>query len=97
MAFQYDAEQAYVTLHGRALFIDDIQVKRAIWSPESDRFHPKGPDDANVVIIKLLSESIDLYNASRGIQPAPFGLCAVTLTRSGTDWIQGLSSPTGVA
>lgn len=97
MAFQYDAEQAYVTLHGRPAFIDDIKVKRAIWSTESDRFHPGGPDNPNVVIVKLLVESIELYNASRGVQPAPLGLCSVRLVRSGGGWMQSLTSPRSAA
>ena len=88
MAFQYDLEQAYVTLQGKAAFIDDVKVKRAVWSAESNRFHPGGPEDPNVVIVKLLAESIELYNGSRGVLPAPLGLCAVRLVRAGSGWSQ---------
>lgn len=97
MVFQYDAEQAYVTLRGRAAFIDDVKVKQAVWSSESERFHPGGPEDPNVVIVRLLTESIELYNASRGVQPAPPGLCAVRLVRSGTTWAQAPTSPRSAA
>ena len=97
MAFQCDSELAYVTLQGRPQFIDDIKIKQALWSTESDRFHPRGPADPNVVIVKLLTESVELYNASRGVQPAPLGLCSVRLVRMGIDWTQHFTSARSAA
>ena len=93
MAFQYDAELAYVTLAGRSQIIDDLAIKRAVWSEDSDKFHPGGPEDPNVIIIKLLTDSVELYNANRGVQPAPMGLCSIRLVRDGSDWTQQLTSP----
>lgn len=97
MVFQYDIELAYVTLQGRSLLVDDIKVKQAVWSAESDRFHPGGPEDPNVVIVKLLAESVELYSVGRGVQPAPLGLCSVRLVRAGNGWAQSLTSPRSAA
>lgn len=97
MVFQYDDEKAYVTLQGRPAFVDDIKIKRAVWSSESDQFHPGGPDDPNVVIIRLLVESVELYSASRGVQPAPLGLCSARLVRVGGSWTQAVTSPRSAA
>ena len=93
MVFQCDADQAYVTLQGRPQFIDDVRVKTAVWSAESGRFHPNGPADPNVVIIKLLVDSIEIYSAAHEIQPAPLGLCSLKLSRRGSEWVQELTSP----
>jgi general stress protein 26 len=49
LAYQYDAENAYVTLIGRAVITDDVAAKTANWRPESYRWYPGGPADPNVV------------------------------------------------
>ncbi len=50
LAYQYDPENAYVTLIGRAVINDDVATKTANWRPESYRWHSGGPADPNVVI-----------------------------------------------
>ena len=93
MAFQYDPERAYVTLQGKAEIMSDATVKRAVWSEEARRFHPGGPDDPNVVIVRLLTDRVEVYNAERDVQPEPIGLCSWVLTRSAEGWTPHLSSP----
>ena len=56
LAYQYDPEKAYVTLTGRPIIIDDVELKRAVWNPSADRWHPGGPDDPNVVIVRLITD-----------------------------------------
>ena len=97
MAFQYDPERAYVTLQGKPEVIADPRIKRAIWSEEAQRFHPNGPDDPNVVIVRLLTDRIELYNAERDVQPEPAGLCSWVLTRSADGWTPHRSSPRSAA
>ena len=97
MAFQHDEEQAYVSLLGRPQLIEDVNIKRAIWSKEADRFHPGGPNDPNVIIVRLNTERIEIYNSARGIQPEPAGLSSVVLVRSGSDWLQSVSSTKSAA
>jgi general stress protein 26 len=97
MAFQFDQELAYVALQGRPQVIDDVKIKEAVWSSESDKFHPGGPADSNVVIVKLLTESVELYNSGRAVQPAPTGLCSVRLVRTANDWIQHFTSSRAAA
>ena len=97
MAFQLDSELAYVTLQGGHQIIADPNVKRAVWSAESQRFHPGGPEDPNVVIVRLRTDRIELYSVAHGVQPKPTGLCSVVLERSGEGWHQQLSSPRDAA
>ena len=86
LAYQCDAQKAYVSLSGRPVVMDDVALKRATWSPASDLFHPGGPDDPNVVVVRLLVDCIEIYNASQGIQPSPVGLNAAVLRRAGSGW-----------
>jgi general stress protein 26 len=97
MAFQFDPERAYVTLQGQPHIVEDVAVKRAVWSPESQRFHPGGPEDPNVVIVRLRVDRIELYNVERGVQPDPIGLCSMVLERSADGWSQHLTSPRDAA
>jgi general stress protein 26 len=97
MAFQFDPELAYVTLQGEHQIVADVNVKRAVWSAESQRFHPGGPEDPNVVIVRLRTDRIELYNGTHGVQPKPVGLCSVVLARSGDGWLQHLTSPRDAA
>jgi general stress protein 26 len=92
LAFQCDEDAAYVTLHGAAQFIEDEPTKAAAWSAESNRFHLGGPADPNVVIVRLMTDRIELYSGAAGIQPDPPGLNSFVLTRHNGEWRQGKSS-----
>ena len=81
LAWQHDAERAYVTLLGRAAVNSDAVAKRGIWRPEMNHFHPGGPDDPNNVIIEFATERLEIYSGARSIAPPPRGFSAATLTR----------------
>jgi general stress protein 26 len=67
LSYQYDPDRAYVCLVGRVKMIDDVELKRSRWSPEADRWHPGGPDDPNVVICRLETDRIELWNSVRSV------------------------------
>ncbi len=93
MAYQHDPDRAYVTLAGRAVVIDDIAIKQAVWRPDSDHWHPGGPQDPNVVIIKLVTDRIEFYSGARDVVPQPRGLSAAVLLREGAGWRYAETSP----
>ena len=93
LAWQHDAERAYVTLLGRAVVNAEAAAKRAIWRPEMDRFHPGGPQDPNNVIVEFATERLEIYSGARGIAPPPRGFSAATLTRKDGSWSLGASFP----
>ena len=95
LAYQLDAELACVSLIGRPTILDDIALKRAVWGPDSDRFHPGGPEDPNVVIVKLHVDRIEIYSAGRDVTPAPLGLNSAMLLRDGNTWRYSESFPSG--
>jgi general stress protein 26 len=86
LAYQHDPEKAYVCLSGPVSIIDDVELKRSRWSAEADRWYPGGPDDPNVVIIRLTTSRIELWNAVQSIMPEPKGLSAAVLVRDRTGW-----------
>jgi general stress protein 26 len=101
LAYQYDPENAYVTLIGRAVINDDVTTKTANWRPESYRWHPGGPADPNVVYVDFTTERIELWSSTHAVVPDPkIGLWAAVLLRDASGWRQDTTfprSPTGPA
>jgi len=86
LAYQYDPEKAYVTLTGRPVIIDDVALKRSVWNPNADRWHRGGPDDPNVVIVRLITDLIEIWSSGRDVMPEPKGFSAAVLERDGLGW-----------
>jgi general stress protein 26 len=86
LAYQYDPEKAYVTLTGRPVIIDDVALKRSVWNPNADRWHRGGPDDPNVVIVRLITDRIEIWSSGRDVMPEPKGFSAAVLERDGLGW-----------
>jgi general stress protein 26 len=86
LGYQHDPEKAYVCLRGPVAIIDDIELKRARWSPDASRWFPKGPDDPNVTIFRLSTDRIELWNSMRDVMPEPKGFSAAVLVRDGDGW-----------
>jgi general stress protein 26 len=86
LAYQHDAERGYVCLVGHATIIHDIELKRSRWSADADRWYPGGPDDPNVVIVRLATYRIELWNSAHNVMPEPKGLSAAVLVRDGSGW-----------
>lgn len=81
LGYQYDPEQAYVTLVGAAHIIDDRGYLRDKWRAEWNVFFPKGPSDMDAVIVEVTVERIEMWNLVRKIGAPPNGLQAATLHR----------------
>lgn len=94
LAYQYDPENAYVTLTGHAVINDDVASKTANWQPESYRWYPGGPADPNVVYVDFTTERIELWSSAHAVVPDPkIGLWAAVLTRDASGWRQQSTFP----
>ncbi len=82
LGYQYDPEQAYVTLVGAASIIDDRGHLRDKWRPEWSAFFPKGPSDVDAVIVEVTVERIEMWNLMRRIATPPNGLQPAVLQRA---------------
>jgi general stress protein 26 len=79
LGYQYDPEQAYVTLVGAARIIDDRGYLYDHWRPEWNLFFPRGAADVDAVIVEVTAERIEVWNLARRIAAPPNGLRATTL------------------
>lgn len=86
LAYQHDRDRGYVSLLGRAVIVDDVELKRSRWVPAADRWNPLGPEDPNVVYARLETYRIELWSAVRNVVPAPSGYSAAVLERDGDGW-----------
>lgn len=94
LAYQYDPGNAYVTLIGHAVVINDVADKTKNWRPGSYRWHPGGPADPNVVYVDFTTERIELWSSSHGVEPdAVNGLWAAALVREASGWRIGTTLP----
>lgn len=87
LAYECDAEGAYVSLMGAVRFVDDIDAKRAQWHEDSDEWFPNGPEDPDVVLVELTTDRIELWSAARAVAPSPRGLSAAVLERGNDGWL----------
>ena len=90
LAYQNDHDRAYVSLLGQPLIIDDIELKRSRWSAFTEaqrefalRWNPKGPDDPDLVYVRLMTKRIEIWSSEHGVMPEPIGYSAAVLTRNG--------------
>lgn len=86
LLYQHDQDKSYVCLTGRAEIVEDVELKRSIWTPGHYRWNPKGPDDPDTVFMRLFTERIELWSAVHGVMPPPEGYSAAVLLRDGQGW-----------
>jgi general stress protein 26 len=79
LAFQHPSGDRYVALGGHATIIDDIAEMRTLWSTDLDAHFPPGFADANMIVIKVDVDRIEVH--VRGLTPEPFGAGRTLLER----------------
>jgi len=86
LGYLYEPEDAHVTLLGPARIIDDVEVKRSVWSPATEKWFAGGPEDPEALIIELTTKRIELWSARRNVMPEPKGFSCAVLERDGEGW-----------
>ena len=79
LAFQHSSGDRYVALGGRATFNEDREQMRSLWPREMDKYFPPGFADANMVVIQVEVDRIEVH--VRGLTPEPFGTGRTLLER----------------
>ncbi len=82
LAFQQDADEAFVALTGRASLEERESEVRRLWKKAYDPFFPTESDRANAAFLTVEADRLDLW--IRGLTPEPFGMRATTLERDAT-------------
>lgn len=86
LLYQHDADKSYVTLIGRAVIVEDVDLKRTIWQPGHDRWNEGGPENPATVFARLVTDRIEIWSAVHGVLPDPAGYSASVLTRCDGNW-----------
>jgi general stress protein 26 len=79
LAFQHPSGDRYIALGGRATIIEDVAEMRTIWSSDLDAHFPPGFADANMIIVQVDVDRIEIH--VRGLTPEPFGAGRTLLER----------------
>ena len=81
LAYQHPSGDQYVALGGRATIVDDRAEMRTMWSSALDARFPPGFADANMIVIRVEVDRIEVH--FRGLTPGPFGHGRTLLQRDG--------------
>jgi general stress protein 26 len=79
LAFQHPSGDRYIALGGRATIIEDVPEMRTMWSSDLDPHFPPGFADANMIVIHVDVDRIEVH--VRGLTPGPFGAGRTLLER----------------
>lgn len=83
LAYQHPSGDRFVALGGRATIIEDVHEMRARWSHDLDRQFPPGFAEANLIVLQVDVERIEVH--FRGLTPEPFGAGRTLLERRPND------------
>jgi general stress protein 26 len=79
LAYQHPSGDRYIALGGRATIVEDVAEMRAMWSSDLDAQFPPGFADANMVVIRVDVDRIEVH--ARGLTAEPFGAGRTLLER----------------
>jgi general stress protein 26 len=52
----------FLSIGGEATIVRDVEKKQELWIDELERWFPEGPEDENVVLIKVTPSSVAYWN-----------------------------------
>jgi general stress protein 26 len=85
LAFQHPSGDRYIALGGRATINEDVAEMRTMWLSDLDAHFPPGFADANMIVIQVDVDRIEVH--VRGLTPEPFGAGRTLLERQpGGSW-----------
>lgn len=71
LAYQDKTGDAYVALGGLARLVHNRAEMRSLWPDSADRLFPEGFADANMIVVRVAVDRIEIH--IRGITREPFG------------------------
>lgn len=84
LAYQHPSGDRCIALGGRATIIEDATEMRTLWSAGMDAQFPPGFADANMIVIRVDVDRIEVH--ARGLTAEPFGTGRTLLERQGGSW-----------
>jgi len=87
LTYHYSAENAYVSIQGRASLTDELSLRKRYWRQRWFEFWPDGPEGGDYFLIQVKPYQIEIMDFKRGIAPEPYGLRPVILSRELDKWV----------
>jgi general stress protein 26 len=79
LAYQHPSGDRYIALGSRATIIEDVAEMRTMWTRDLDAHFPPGFADANMIVIQVDVDRIEVH--VRGLTAEPFGAGRTLLER----------------
>ncbi len=86
VAYQDDSKAACVVLVGHMDVVESLTVRQHRFMPTWFAFWPEGPTSADFVVLHFVPHRLEVWDATRGITPEPFGLRSACLTLRDGVW-----------
>lgn len=64
LAYSDPSNNTYVTVRGKASFVDDRDKKKELWSPFVKAWFPDGVDDPKLILIKVDADEVEYWDSS---------------------------------
>ena len=80
VAFSDPSQQHFVTITGRSTIVEDRGVVKARWSEIYRAWFPGGPDDPNVVALRIASEQAEYWDTPTSAIVFAFGYVKAVVT-----------------
>ncbi|MQA33579.1 pyridoxamine 5'-phosphate oxidase family protein [Modestobacter roseus] len=76
---------SWVSLTGIAVVIDDLAKKQKLWNKAVEAWFPDGPDDADVVLLRVEATSAEYWNSPGGRVASVISFAKAKLTGQAYD------------
>jgi len=80
VAYADTGSDSYVSVSGKALIVEDLEKKEALWTPMAKAWFPGGPTDPDVALLEVVISHAEYWDVkeSKMVQVAKMLTAAVT-------------------
>ena len=64
LGYNQSEKQTWVAITGKAELVEDDAKKKELWYDELKQYFPNGPEDENVVLIKVTPDEAEIWSSS---------------------------------
>jgi general stress protein 26 len=72
LCFMYPKEKVYLSISGRASVAKDASQAKKLWNREQEAWWPEGPDDPNLLVMKVELDRIEMWDGPASSAVAAF-------------------------
>ena len=79
------ASSSWVSLTGHAVVVDDLEKKRQLWNAVVEAWFPDGPEDPDVVLLRVDAASAEYWDSPGGRLASVISFAKAKLTGQAYD------------